>query len=107
TATTSPSLTSRSTPLSTGTAGPCTPGYVLTSPSARSTRRSGAAADGFRRAQAHDAQRRVGRGEGAEDQREPGGEREQAGREEEELLPVAQRARVHRPAQGQGQRHPE
>src|SRR5712691_7041420 len=125
TATNSPPLTSSSTAPSTGTGWPDGSRYTLLSPVARtiipsvpalaspgpnrdgpvSARTSGAPANGLGRRQPDDAQGGVGSRQRAQDQRETEREQQEPGGEQEELLPLAQNARVDEPADQQGQPH--
>src|SRR5713226_1422997 len=125
TATNSPPLTSSSTTPSTGTGWPDGSRYTLLSPVARtimvsvsalaspgpnrhgpiSARTSRAPANGLGRRQPDDAQGGVGGRQRAQDQREAEREQQEPGGEQEELLPLAQNARVDEPADQQGQRH--
>src|SRR5712692_3538299 len=125
TATNSPALTSSSTAPSTGTGWPDGSRYTLLSPVARtimvsvsalaspgpnrhgpvSARTSRAPANGLGRRQPDDAQGGVGGRQRAQDQREAEREQQEPGGEQEELLPLAQNARVDEPADQQGQPH--
>src|SRR5215470_9410630 len=106
TATNSPAFTSTSRRSSTGTAWPSGPRNVLLTPRARSIG-SASAADGLGGREPRDPQGRVGRGERTQHDREAKGEAQQAGREEEELLPFAEHARVHQLAHHDREADPE
>src|SRR6185503_3701377 len=107
TATNSPAPTSASTPSSTGTGPPSGPRNVLLRPTARTRigATSGSAPDGLGGRQPHDAQGGVGRGEPAQDGGEDEGEEQEPGREQEELLAVAQHARVDDEPDREGEDH--
>src|ERR1700730_8895338 len=90
TATSSPPLTSRSIPWSTGTGMPPGPVKVLRSPLAFSSMQiSGAPPDGFGGRKPRDAEGGVGGGEPAQHHREDNGKCQETRREEEELLSLA------------------
>ena len=76
------------------------------SPCSKAAARShDAAPDRFGGREPGDAERRVAGRQRPQREREDEGEGEQPRREEEELLPVAEHARVHRGADGQRQQH--